>query len=331
MTGNILVVGGAGYIGSHMCKYLSRAGYRPVVVDNLVYGHEQAVKWGPLFKGSMKDAELLSKVFSDYPIEAVMHFAAFCYVGESVTSPAKYYDNNVSHTLSLLKVMLEKEVQRFIFSSSCATYGQPIEIPINEEHPQRPINPYGKTKVMVEQILEDYHTAYGLESISLRYFNAAGADRDGDLGEDHRPETHLIPLVLQTALGQRPCVDIFGNDYPTADGTCVRDYIHVEDLAQAHLLALERLLNGLPGGQYNLGNGKGYSVHEVVDVARQVTGEPIATKVGTRRTGDPAVLISSSQKAAHELGWYTQFPDLETIVETAWNWHKAHPHGYGED
>ncbi|MDY6838863.1 MAG: UDP-glucose 4-epimerase GalE [Thermodesulfobacteriota bacterium] len=331
MTGSILVVGGAGYIGSHMCKHLSKAGYEPIVLDNLIYGHEQAVKWGPLYKGPMNDSALLSKVFSDYPIEAVMHFAAFCYVGESVTSPAKYYENNVSHTLSLLKGMVEKKVRRFIFSSSCATYGQPIEIPINEEHPQSPISPYGRTKVMVEQILEDYRTAYGLESISLRYFNAAGADRGGDLGEDHRPETHLIPLVLQTALGQRPCVDIFGNDYPTADGTCVRDYIHVEDLTKAHLLALERLLNGLPGGQYNLGNGKGYSVEEVVDVARRVTGRPIATKVTARRAGDPAVLISSSRKAAEELGWHTKFPDLETIVETAWNWHRAHPDGYGDD
>jgi UDP-glucose-4-epimerase GalE len=331
MTGNILIVGGAGYIGSHMCKDLSKAGYQPIVLDNLVCGHEQAVKWGPFFKGSMSDAGLLSKVFTDYPVDAVMHFAAFCYVGESVTSPAKYYQNNVSDTLALLNVMVERQVGRFIFSSSCATYGQPVEIPISEEHPQRPISPYGKTKVMVEQILEDYKTAYGLESVSLRYFNAAGADRDGDLGEDHRPETHLIPLVLQTALGQRPCVDVFGNDYPTTDGTCIRDYIHVEDLTKAHLLALERVLNGLPGGQYNLGNGKGYSVEDVVRVARRVTGKPIATRVGARRAGDPAVLISSSQKAIKDLGWHTRFPDLETIVETAWNWHKAHPNGYGDD
>jgi UDP-glucose-4-epimerase GalE len=326
---NVLVVGGAGYIGSHMCKHLSTAGYHPIVLDNLVYGHRQAVKWGPFFKGSMNDSALLSKLFSDYPVAAVMHFAAFCYVGESVTHPAQYYENNVSNTIALLKVMVEKKVPNFIFSSSCATYGQPLEIPISEEHPQRPISPYGRTKVMVEQILEDYRSAYGLESVSLRYFNAAGADPDGELGEDHHPETHLVPLVLQTALGQRPCVNIFGDDYPTKDGTCVRDYIHVEDLAQAHLLALERLLNGLPGGQYNLGNGRGYSVQEVVDVARQITGKPIPARVGKRRAGDPAVLVSSSGQAVQELGWNPRFPDLDTIIETAWNWHKANPDGYG--
>lgn len=325
---NILVIGGAGYIGSHMCKHLSKAGYHPIVLDNLVCGHEQAVRWGPFFKGSMDDAGLVRKLFSDYPIAAVMHFAAFCYVGESVVAPAKYYKNNVSSTIALLEVMIEEKIPNFIFSSSCATYGQPIELPIGEDHPLRPISPYGRTKLMVENVLEDYGRAYRLESISLRYFNAAGADSDGELGEDHDPETHLIPLVLQAALGQRPCVDIFGDDYATKDGTCIRDYIHVEDLCQAHLLGLERLLNGLPGGQYNLGNGKGYSVTEVVDVAREITGEPIPARVGQRREGDPAVLISTSEKAEEELGWRTKFPDLETIVETAWNWHKANPKGY---
>jgi UDP-glucose-4-epimerase GalE len=326
---NILVIGGAGYIGSHMCKHLSKAGYQAIVLDNLVCGHEQAVKWGPLFKGSMDDTSLLRKLFSDYPVEAVMHFAAFCYVGESVTAPAKYYRNNVSNTLSLLEVMVEEEISNFIFSSSCATYGHPSEIPIRENHPLSPISPYGRSKLMVEQVLEDYRRAYGLESISLRYFNAAGADPEGEVGEDHDPETHLIPRVLQTALGQRPWVDVFGDDYPTEDGTCVRDYIHVEDLAQAHLLALERLLNGQPGGVYNLGNGRGYSVMQIVDIARYITDKPIAKRVAKRREGDPPVLVSASEKAEKELGWRTKFPDLETIIKTAWNWHQAHPRGYG--
>jgi UDP-glucose-4-epimerase GalE len=311
---NILVVGGAGYIGSHMCKHLFRQGYLPIVLDNLVCGHGQAVRWGPFFEGSMGDSDLLRKIFSDYSVAAVMHFAAFCYVGESVTEPARYYHNNVANTIALLEVMVEKRVSNFIFSSSCATYGEPVKIPIREDHPLKPINPYGRTKLMVEQI---------------RYFNAAGADPDGELGEDHNPEPHLIPRVLEAALGKRSHIDIFGNDYPTKDGTCVRDYIHVEDLAHAHLLALERLLNGVPGGIYNLGNGQGYSVQEVVEVARNVTGRPVATKVVERREGDPAVLVSSSEKAVGELGWRPQFPDLQEIVESAWNWHKNHPGGYG--
>ena len=325
---NVLVVGGAGYIGSHMCKHLAKSGYHPIVLDNLVCGHQQAVKWGTFVKGSLNDSELVRRLFSDYPIAAVMHFAAFCYVGESVTSPAKYYRNNVSNTIALLDTMVEEKVSNFIFSSSCSVYGQPEAIPIKEDHSLKPISPYGRTKLMVEQVLEDFKTAYGLESVSLRYFNAAGADPDGELGEDHDPETHLIPLVLQTALGQRPCVEIFGDDYPTRDGTCVRDYIHVEDLAQAHLLALERLLNSQPGGQYNLGNDQGYSVKEVLEMARSITGEPIPARVVERRRGDPAVLVSSSERAMKELGWKTRFPDLRTIVETAWNWHRANPNGY---
>lgn len=328
MRKDILVVGGAGYIGSHMCKHLFKSGYQPIVLDNLVCGHRQAVKWGPFFEGSMGDSNLLRRIFSDHPIAAVMHFAAFCYVGESVTEPAKYYENNVANTISLLEVMLEKKVSNFIFSSSCATYGEPIEVPIREDHPLRPISPYGRTKLMVEQILEDFREAYGLASVSLRYFNAAGADPDGELGEDHDPETHLIPLVLQTALGQRPSIDIFGDDYPTKDGTCIRDYIHVEDLAQAHLIGLERLLNGEAGGQYNLGNGEGHSVREVIEMARRVTGRPILARVGQRRRGDPAVLVSSSEKAIRQLGWRPRFPGLEAVIETAWNWHKANPEGY---
>ena len=327
---NILVVGGAGYIGSHMCKYLSMHGFHPIVLDNLVLGHSQAVRWGPLFNGSMSDSDLLHKIFSQHPIAAVMHFAAFCYVGESVTEPARYYQNNVANTVSLLQAMVENKISNFIFSSSCAVYGEPAQVPIQEDHPLKPINPYGRTKLMVEQILEDFREAYGVESVCLRYFNAAGADPDGELGEDHDPETHLIPLVLQVALGKRSHIDIFGEDYPTKDGTCVRDYIHILDLAQAHLLALERLLNGLPGGAYNLGNGEGYSVQEVIEIARKVTGGPITANVVEKRIGDPAVLVGSSNKAIRELNWRPQFHDLEAIVETAWNWHKANPDGYGD-
>lgn len=325
---NILVVGGAGYIGSYMSKYLARNGYNPVVLDNLVYGHRQAVRWGPLVEGSMSDSRLLNRIFSEHQIAAVMHFAAFCYVGESVTRPAKYYRNNVASTLRLLEIMIERKVLIFIFSSSCAIYGEPVEIPITEQHPPKPINPYGRTKLIVEQMLDDFRAAYGLESTSLRYFNAAGADPEGELGEDHNPETHLIPLVLQTALGQQETINVFGDDYPTRDGTCIRDYIHIDDLAQAHLLALERLLAGQPGGKYNLGNGEGYSVKEVIEVARNVTGKPIPSRVVARRPGDPAVLIGSSEKAINELGWRPRFPDLSTIIETAWKWHKIHPGGY---
>jgi len=325
---NILVVGGAGYIGSHMCKYLSKHGYVPVVLDNLVCGHRRAVKWGPFFEGAMDDRDLLRRVFSEYRIASVMHFAAFCYVGESMTEPAKYYQNNVAGTIALLETMVQESIPGFIFSSSCATYGEPQQIPISEDHPLNPINPYGRTKLMVEQILEDFRSAYALESVCLRYFNAAGADPDGELGEDHDPETHLIPLVLQVALGQRPQVSVFGDDYSTRDGTCIRDYIHIEDLAQAHLLALERLLDGQPGGVFNLGNGEGFSVREVIDIARQKTGAPIPVNVTARRPGDAAVLVGSSAKASQELGWKPQYPELEAIIETAWNWHKANPRGF---
>lgn len=326
---NILVVGGAGYIGSYMCKYLSKNGYNPVVLDNLIYGHREAVKRGAFFKGSMDDSALLDQIFSEYQIVAVMHFAAFCYVGESVLQPARYYRNNVANTLNLLEVMLKKRVSRFIFSSSCATYGEPVEIPITENHIQNPINPYGRSKLMVEEILEDFSNAYELEYVSLRYFNAAGADPDGELGEDHTPETHLIPLVLETALRKRETINIFGDDYPTEDGTCIRDYIHIDDLAQAHLLAMERLLNGLPGGCFNLGNGSGHSVMQLIETARKVTGKIIPFKVVGRRPGDPAVLIGSSEKAIKALGWHPEFPELETIIGTAWKWHKNHPNGYG--
>jgi len=326
----ILVTGGAGYIGSHMCKHLDHNGYNPIILDNLICGHRQAVKWGVFIEGSIGDKELLGHIFSEYKVEAVIHFAAFCYVDESVKEPLKYYRNNVANAINLLESMNENNIKNFIFSSSCSTYGEPIEIPITEEHPQNPINPYGRTKLMVEQILDDFREAYGLHYISLRYFNAAGADPDGELGEDHRPETHLIPIVLQTALGQRNSINIFGDDYKTTDGTCIRDYIHINDLAQAHLLALEKLFNGCPEGKYNLGNGNGYSVKEVIDVVREITGKPIPTSIVGRRPGDPTILIGSSKKAIKELGWKPQFTDVYEIIKTAWEWHKRHPKGYSD-
>jgi len=325
---NILVVGGAGYIGSHMCKYLARHGYNPVALDSLVYGHAEAVKWGPFYEGSMENKDLLDHIFTHHEIAAVMHFAAYCYVGESVTEPAKYYRNNVSNTEVLLEEMVKYRIDNFIFSSSCATYGDPVEIPITEDHPQNPVNPYGKTKLMVEQMLADFHHAYGLKHICLRYFNAAGADPEGEIGEDHRPETHLIPLVLQAALGKKDAISVFGDDYPTPDGTCIRDYIHVNDLAQAHLLALKKLFNGFSIGHYNLGNGEGHSVKEVINCAAQITGQTIPVRIDGRRRGDPAMLIGSSKRAVEALGWKPQFADLETIIKTAWSWHKEHPEGY---
>lgn len=325
---NILVIGGAGYIGSHMCKYLAKNGYQSIVLDNFVHGHRDAVRWGPFFKGSASNSELLKHIFSNHQISAVMHFAAYCYVGESVDDPGKYYANNVAKTIALLQEMIKHNVQNFIFSSSCAIYGEPIEIPIPENHPQNPINPYGRSKLMVEQILEDFKKAHGLKYVSLRYFNAAGADPESELGEDHRPETHLIPLALQTALRKREILHIFGNDYPTRDGTCIRDYIHIEDLAQAHLLAMEKLFSNMPAAVFNLGNGSGYSVKEVVELANKITQKQIKTRITERRTGDPAVLIGSSHKAEKELGWKPQFSDLFTIIETAWKWHQKHPDGY---
>ena len=325
---NILVIGGAGYIGSHMCKRLAQSGYQPIVLDSLVTGHRKAVKWGTFVNGSLDDSVMLKQILEQHSIAAVMHFAAFCYVGESVNNPAIYYQNNVAATISLLQSMIETNVKIFIFSSSSATYGEPIEIPISEKHPQNPINPYGRTKLMVEQIINDFSNAYGLSSVALRYFNAAGADPDGELGEDHRPETHLIPLVLQAALGRKQDIKVFGNDYATKDGTCIRDYIHINDLASAHLLALERLLNGYPGENYNLGNGDGYSVLEVIETAQKVTGKLIPFKISDRRSGDPAVLIGSSRKAMDELGWKPKYAELDVIIEHAWNWHRNNPEGY---
>jgi UDP-glucose-4-epimerase GalE len=298
------------------------------VVDNLVYGHRQAVKWGDFFAGNMEDKNLLNHIFSTYDIAAVMHFAAFAYVGESVLDPGKYYRNNVASTLTLLEAMLTHDVNRFIFSSSCATYGKPDQMPITENSPQKPINPYGRSKLMVENILEDFSQAYGLQSVSLRYFNAAGADPEAEVGEDHNPETHLIPLVLSVALGQRDHIEVFGDDYDTRDGSCIRDYIHIADLAQAHLLALQKLEKDDSSAVYNLGNGRGYSVFEVIEQAREITQKEIPVKIGERRPGDPARLVGSAEKATQELGWKQAYADLAIILKTAWRWHKENPLGY---
>ena len=318
----ILIVGGAGYIGSHLNKEISKKGIKTVIFDNLSYGHRDFVKWGTFEKGDLGNIEDIRSVFRKYPIEAVMHFAAFTYVGESVEDPQKYYLNNVKNTLNLLQVMLEENVKYFVFSSTCATYGNPVEIPITENHPQNPINPYGKGKLIVETVLKDYSDAYGLKYASLRYFNAAGADPDGDVGELHDPETHLIPLILDVAVGKREDIKIFGTDYDTPDGTCIRDYIHVTDLAEAHILALEYLQNGGKSDFFNLGNGNGFSVKEVIETARKVTGKNIKAAEADRRPGDPPILVGSSDKAKKTLNWNPKYDKLSKIIETAWNWHK---------
>jgi UDP-glucose 4-epimerase len=321
----VLVTGGAGYIGSHTVLALKEAGYRVVVLDNLVYGHRDVVDevlQVEFISGDISDRALLDEVFRTYPIQAVLHFAAYAYVGESVTEPAKYYRNNVVGTLTLLEAMVHAEVFTFVFSSTCASYGNPHQIPIPEDHPQSPINPYGMTKLMVEHILEDFDRAYGMRSVRFRYFNAAGADPQGRLGEDHNPETHLIPLVLLTALGKRDRITVFGTDYKTPDGTCIRDYIHVTDLAQAHVQGLEYLLNDGETSVFNLGNGDGFSVKEVITAATEVTGLPIAIEEGLRRAGDPAILIGSATKARKILGWDPQYKDIGIILEHAWAWHQ---------
>jgi UDP-glucose 4-epimerase len=321
----VLVTGGAGYIGSHAVLALKEAGYRVVVLDNLVYGHRDIVESAlevEFVHGDIGDRAVLDQVFATYPISAVIHFAAYAYVGESVTNPAKYYRNNVVGTLTLLEAMVQAEVFKIVFSSTCASYGNPHQIPIPEDHPQSPINPYGMSKLMVEQILEDFDRAYGLRSVRFRYFNAAGADPQGRLGEDHDPETHLIPLVLLTALGQRDHITVFGTDYKTPDGTCIRDYIHVTDLADAHVLGLQYLLDDGETSVFNLGNGDGFSVKEVITAAREVTGLAIAVEEGPRRAGDPAILIGSATKARKVLGWDPQYSQIEVILSHAWQWHQ---------
>ncbi len=316
---NILVVGGAGYIGSHVVKMLAAQGYNPVVYDNLSKGHREAVQGHPFELGDLGDKARLAEVFKKYAIEAVMHFAAFIEVGESVQDPSKYYHNNVAKVLNLLDAMYENAVHYFVFSSTAATFGEPIHPKIDENHPQKPINPYGNTKLMVEKMLEDFDTAYGLKSVALRYFNASGADDSGEIGESHTPETHLIPLVLQAAAGKRPCIRVFGTDYPTPDGTCVRDYVHVNDLARAHILALEKMAQENQSLRYNLGSGNGQSVAELIAQAKEVTGVDFKVEYKGRRAGDPAVLVAESAKAARELGWKPQY-DLKQIIQTAWNW-----------
>lgn len=323
----ILVIGGAGYVGSHTVRMLVRSGHSVMVYDNLSKGHRKSVKDAELIVGELSDRAYLRRVFEEHKIEAVMHFAAFALVGESVAQPAIYYQNNVSATLELLEAMRAAGVWRIVFSSTTATYGEPHKIPIAETTPQLPINPYGFTKLVIEHALTDYARAYGFGCAALRYFNAAGASPAGDIGEDHDPESHLIPIVLQTALGQREKIGIFGDDYPTADGTCVRDYIHVDDLADAHLKALD-LLEPCSNLQLNLGTGQGHSVQAVIQACRDVTGHPIPTSIEARRPGDPAELVADSNLAQRVLGWRPRYTDINEIVATAWNWHHSHPRGY---
>jgi UDP-glucose 4-epimerase len=320
----ILVTGGAGYIGSHAVKALQHVGYEVLILDNLVYGHQDIAETlgAELIVGDTNDRSLLDRLFCDRQISAVMHFAAYAYVGESVTQPDKYYRNNVVGTLTLLEAIVAANIKSFVFSSTCASYGVPQQIPITEDHPQAPINPYGATKLMVERILQDFDVAYGLKSVIFRYFNAAGADPTGAIGEDHNPETHLIPLILQTAMGIRESITVFGSDYPTADGTCIRDYIHVTDLAEAHVLGLQYLLNGNKSEIFNLGNGNGFSVKEVIDAAKQITGKPINVVMGDRRAGDPPALVGSSEKAKTILNWQPKYADLKLILQHAWQWHQ---------
>lgn len=327
----VLVTGGAGYIGSHVVKALRAAGHEVTVLDNLSRGHRRAVAGVPLFQADLSDRSALDWLFAAHPVEAVLHFAALSQVGESQKLPGKYALNNVGGTVTLLEAMVAAGCRTLVFSSTAAVYGAPEKMPIAEDFPLEPTNTYGETKLFIERMLHRFAEAHGLRSIALRYFNAAGADPEGELGEDHDPETHLIPLVLGAALGQRPAIEVFGTDYPTPDGTCLRDYIHVTDLAEAHLLALSALAEGAPSTAYNLGNGRGFSVKEVIAAAERVTGRPIPVREGPRRPGDPPALVASAARAEAELGWRPRYGDLETIIRTAWEWHRAHPHGYGKD
>jgi UDP-glucose 4-epimerase len=327
----VLVAGGAGYIGSQVTLDLARNGHQPVVFDNLSKGHRAAVKAGRLVEGDLNDFELIKKVLVEEKIDAVVHLAAFSLVGESVQDPGKYFQNNIINGITLLDAMRAGGVKYFVLSSTAAVYGEPELTPITEDHPKKPTNPYGFSKLTLEGILEAYDRAYGLRYISLRYFNAAGADPEGEIGEDHQPESHLIPIILQTALGLRNEIQLFGTDYPTPDGTCIRDYIHIADLSQAHLLALESLFGGAPSNIYNLGNGQGYSNLEVIETARKITGRTIKVREGQRRPGDPAILVASSDRIKAELGWKPKYPKLEEIMATAWNWHLHHPNGFQND
>jgi UDP-glucose 4-epimerase len=328
---NVLVTGGAGYIGSHCVRQLTAQGHRPVVVDNLVYGHRAAVAKGvPFHEADLGDGKALRAILKKHRIELVMHFAAYCYVGESVTTPLKYYQNNLAAPLHLLDAMLATGVKKFVLSSTCATYGVPERLPLTEDHPQRPINPYGESKLYLENVLKALARSDGLSFAALRYFNAAGAALDGAIGEDHDPETHLIPLAIAQVLGQLPHVQVFGTDYPTPDGTCLRDYVHVDDLARAHILVFDKLKK--PGAQlfYNLGTGAPNSVREVIAAVEKASGKKVKVKFAPRRAGDPPALYADNQKAVRELGWKIEYPKLEQIVETAWAWHRAHPKGFDD-
>ncbi len=326
---NVLVVGGAGYIGSHCVRQLQLARHRPVVLDNLVFGHRQAVDQEvPFYECDLGEQETVGQILRNEKIDLVMHFAAYAYVGESVTNPLKYYNNNVLATVRLLECMLENDVKKFVFSSTCATYGEPERLPIVETSPQAPINPYGQTKLDVENCLKSFAHAYGLSFAAFRYFNAAGAAEDGSIGEDHDPETHLIPLVIDAATGRRNSITIFGTDYPTTDGTCLRDYVHVDDLSRAHIAVFEQL--EAPGADlfYNLGTGRPTSVREVIAAVESVTKLKVPVVEGDRRAGDPVSLYADATKVTKELGWILKYPDIDSIVETAWRWHKAHPDGF---
>lgn len=323
MGHRVLVTGGAGYIGSHACKALAQAGHLPVTLDNLTEGHRRAVKWGPLVEGDLCDLTLVRRTLREYRITAVMHFAAHAYVGESMRAPGKYFHNNTVKSLGLLEAAIECGVELFVFSSTCATYGLPQRLPIDEAHPQHPVNPYGESKLFVEKALRWYERAHGLRFTTLRYFNAAGADREGEIGEAHNHETHLIPLAILTALGQRPHLEVYGTDYPTPDGTAIRDYVHVTDLAAAHVLALNRLLAGDASAALNLGTGQGCSVLQVLDAVTAVAGRKVPVRKSPRRPGDPPVLIADAQRAREALGWAPYLSDLETIIHSAWRWHAS--------
>lgn len=325
----VLVTGGAGYIGSHTVRALLERGEEVVVIDNLQQGHRAAVVGGVFYEGDIRDRQVMDTIFQNHDIEGVIHFAAHSLVGESMAHPGKYYDNNVNGTLRLLEAMQRNGVGNIVFSSTAATYGEPERVPIEEGDRTIPTNAYGETKLAMEKMMAWFDVAHGMKYVALRYFNAAGAWVDGKIGEDHAPETHLIPLILQVALGQREYIAMFGDDYPTDDGTCIRDYIHVMDLADAHLRALDRLRAGGESAVYNLGSGQGFSVKEVIDTARRVTGHAIPAIVEKRRAGDPAILVASSERIMKELGWQPQRAELETIIADAWRWHQVNPHGYG--
>ncbi|MDB5410539.1 MAG: UDP-glucose 4-epimerase [Rhodospirillales bacterium] len=330
MSKNILVTGGAGYIGSHACKALAKGGFTPIAYDSLVYGHREAVRWGPLVEADLADRARLADTLRKYEIAAVMHFAAFAYVGESMTRPELYFNNNVVNTVGLLDAMLAAKVRHIVFSSTCATYGTPDSVPITEDTPQRPVNPYGETKLMIERALYWYGQAHGISYAALRYFNAAGADPDSEIGEEHDPETHLIPLILDAAQGKRAEIGIFGTDYPTPDGSAIRDYIHVQDLAEAHVAAISHLASGGASLALNLGTGVGHSVREVIDAAERITGRHIPRRETDRRPGDPAALVADASRARQAIGWTAKVSDLDSIIGTAWRWHQRAKTGQAE-